>query len=220
MLIEYQIYATMKNLLAICVAVLMLSACGNRNGKEIGKPVTLPEPTEKQSVVYETDTIRIVSDNDLKLLVQPKFSGMTGFETISNENEYLSFEKVVGNSLIASSGTGVLRTLTVYSLDNGEKQFETSHYNGGIEPDGDGKGFTFKVLSANYTIRWNETAGAWENEDNIPEMYRSEDLETAKSDFASDLFDGLSIGLYIEKHFDIASGEVKDTGFFYWKYVE
>lgn len=216
---EYQNTAKMKKILSFCIAVLLVSACGSHNNNKVGKPISLPEPTETQHIVYETDTIRIVSDNDQKLMVQPKFDKLKGFEAVADENEYLSFEKVIGNCLVASSGTGNLRDLAAYDIHNGEKVLAIANYDGGIESDKEG-GFVFKVRNVDYALQWDEATSTWANEDNIPEAYRGELLETAKTELGCELFNGISIGLFIEKHFDIANREVKDTGAFYWKYVE
>ncbi len=213
-----------KASILFAIALLFLaSSCGNR--KDEKTPVTLPEIAENQQVVFENDTIRIIDDytdmNQNHIIIQPKFEEIKGIDIASPENEYEVYEGLLDGHLVTSVGTGNVRDLRVYNAADGKMLIEQSGFTDTITPDNDGKGFLFFILpEPSSTIYWNAETGTWDDESAVPAQYRGEPLQQGKAAAAEYVFNGYPLGLHVEYHADMTTGEVEPTGGYQWTYVE
>ena len=173
--------------------------------------LSLPELAQGDNVVFENDDLRIVernlcTDGEAMLNsfeVQPKHTGIKGF-TINGST--LDFEAILGNTLVTSEGTGVVRTLWLHDLATGEVVDVLFFY-------------TYD-WDKNPRISWSEKKGAWVDQTKVPDALRNEQLKEAQQSFKDQLFDGLPLMAKQRIKVDLKERKVTPLPEYKWGYVE
>lgn len=188
----------------------------------------LPELAQGDNVVFENNDLRIVerdlSSNDEEMLnsfeVQPKHTGIKGF-TIKGST--LDFEAILGNTLVTSEGTGVVRTLWLHDLATGEVVVPVDYPfdSDTLERQGTDALFFYTYdWDKNPRISWSEKKGTWVDQTKVPDALRNEQLKEAQQSFKDQLFDGLPLMAKQKIKVDLKERKVTPLPEYKWGYVE
>lgn len=190
--------------------------------------LSLPELAQGDDVVFENDDLRIVernlcTDGEAMLNsfeVQPKHTGIKGF-TIQGST--LDFEAILGNTLVTSEGTGVVRTLWLHDLATGEVVVPVDYPfdSDTLERQGTDALFFYTYdWDKNPRISWSEKKGAWVDQTKVPDALRNEQLKQAQQSFKDHLFDGLPLMAKQRIKVDLKERKVTPLPEYKWGYVE
>lgn len=190
--------------------------------------LSLPELAQGDQVIFENNDLRIVerdlSTNDEEMLnsfeVQPKHTGIKGF-TIKGST--LDFEAILGNTLVTSEGTGVVRTLWLHDLATGEVVVPVDYPfdSDTLERQGTDALFFYTYdWDKNPRISWSEKKGAWVDQTKVPDALRNEQLKEAQQSFKDQLFDGLPLMAKQRIKVDLKERKVTPLPEYKWGYVE
>lgn len=190
--------------------------------------LSLPELAQGDDVVFENDDLRIVerdlcTDGEAMLNsfeVQPKHTGIKGF-TINGST--LDFEAILGNTLVTSEGTGVVRTLWLHDLATGEVVVPVDYPfdSDTLERQGTDALFFYTYdWDKNPRISWSEKKGAWVDQTKVPDALRNEQLKEVQQSFKDQLFDGLPLMAKQRIKVDLKERKVTPLPEYKWGYVE
>lgn len=190
--------------------------------------LSLPELAQGDDVVFENDDLRIVerdlcTDGEAMLNsfeVQPKHTGIKGF-TINGST--LDFEDILGNTLVTSEGTGVVRTLWLHDLATGEGVVPVDYPfdSDTLERQGTDALFFYTYdWNKNPRISWSEKKGAWVDQTKVPDALRNEQLKQVQQSFKDQLFDGLPLMAKQRIKVDLKERKVTPLPEYKWGYVE
>lgn len=190
--------------------------------------LSLPELAQGEDVVFENDDLRIVerdlcTDGEAMLNsfeVQPKHTGIKGF-TIQGST--LDFEAILGNTLVTSEGTGVVRTLWLHDLATGELVVPVDYPfdSDTLERQGTDALFFYTYdWDKNPRISWSEKKGAWVDQTKVPDALRNEQLKEVQQSFKDQLFDGLPLMAKQRIKVDLKERKVTPLPEYKWGYVE
>ena len=179
-------------------------------------------------MVFENDDLRIVerdlSANDEAMLnsfeVQPKHTGIKGF-TIKSST--LDFEAILGNTLVTSEGTGVVRTLWLHDLATGEVVVPVDYPfdSDTLERQGTDALFFYTYdWDKNPRISWSEKKGAWVDQTKVPDALRNEQLKEAQQSVKDFLSDGFPLMAKQRIKVDLKERKVTPLPEYKWGYVE
>ena len=190
--------------------------------------LSLPELAQGDDLVFENDDLRIVerdlcTDGEAMLNsfeVQPKHIGIKGF-TINGST--LDFEAILGNTLVTSEGTGVVRTLWLHDLATGEVVVPVDYPfdSDTLERQGTDALFFYTYdWNKNPRISWSEKKGAWVDQTKVPDALRNEQLKQVQQSFKDQLFDGLPLMAKQRIKVDLKERKVTPLPEYKWGYVE
>lgn len=190
--------------------------------------LSLPELAQGDDLVFENDDLRIVerdlcTDGEAMLNsfeVQPKHTGIKGF-TINGST--LGFEAILGNTLVTSEGTGVVRTLWLHDLVTGEVVVPVDYPfdSDTLERQGTDALFFYTYdWNKNPRISWSEKKGAWVDQTKVPDALRNEQLKEVQQSFKDQLFDGLPLMAKQRIKVDLKERKVTPLPEYKWGYVE
>ena len=190
--------------------------------------LSLPELAQGDDVVFENDDLRIVArdlctDGEAMLNsfeVQPKHTGIKGF-TINGST--LDFEAILGNTLVTSEGTGVVRKLWLHDLATGEVVVPVDYPfdSDTLERQGTDALFFYTYdWDKNPRISWSEKKGAWVDQTKVPDALRNEQLKQVQQSFKDQLFDGLPLMAKQRIKVDLKERKVTPLPEYKWGYVE
>ena len=190
--------------------------------------LSLPELAQGDDVVFENDDLRIVerdlcTDGEAMLNsfeVQPKHTGIKGF-TINGST--LDFEAILGNTLVTSEGTGVVRTLWLHDLATGEVVVPVDYPfdSDTLERQGTDALFFYTYdWDKNPRISWSEKKGTWVDQTKVPDALRNEQLKEVQQSFKDQLFDGLPLMAKQRIKVDLKERKVTPLPEYKWGYVE
>ena len=190
--------------------------------------LSLPELAQGDDVVFENDDLRIVArdlctDGEAMLNsfeVQPKHTGIKGF-TINGST--LDFEAILGNTLVTSEGTGVVRKLWLHDLATGEVVVPVDYPfdSDTLERQGTDVLFFYTYdWDKNPRISWSEKKGAWVDQTKVPDALRNEQLKEVQQSFKDQLFDGLPLMAKQRIKVDLKERKVTPLPEYKWGYVE
>lgn len=175
-------------------------------GQQEAEEQALPLPPIKgdEEISFEDDRVRVVLGPPEGLVsplyIQPK---KTPYKAFKIEGERFSFEKVIGNALLASEG-GVIRTLLVYDLTTGERMLKSaSLIDMEIEVENEHQFCFYRYDNALPQVSWNEEKGVWEEVNQVPAALQNADLAEAKEKSEGDLYDGLVLMAYQKVRVDL-----------------
>ena len=164
----------------MAVGVVLLISCKNTGATtsdgtadstrvaSVEQTLELPVLKPEETIVFEDDKVRIVEGEIVEtddgmyntLYMQPKNAACKRFKI---EGTFLSFESVVGDAVVASEGTGTIRTLRIYDLTTGEKLLELESFaDQGIVIENDHQFAFYRYDDAFPQVFWNEEKAAWE----------------------------------------------------------
>ena len=132
----------------------------------VEQTLELPALKPEEKIVFEDDKVRIVEGEIVEtdggvyntLYMQPK---STAYKRLKIEGTFLSFEGVVGDAVLASEGTGMIRTLWVYNLTTGEKLLELESFSDyGIVIENDHQFTFYRYDDVFPQVFWNEEKAA------------------------------------------------------------
>lgn len=211
----------------IAVVALLFTSCGgNSDGRQ--KSQKLPVLTANERSLFENDALRIVEEDGMEtegwvyniLKVHPKQSTIKNFQI---EGTILSFESVIGNTMLVSEGTSTLRTLLPYDLTTGEKIFDIEYNfssDPGIDVNNDYQ-FSFYTYEETLpTISWDEQTKSWKSPNELPEIVQNADLEKVKKEAEENLFDGFSLMAYRKVKVDLKERTATPVDEYKWGYLE
>ena len=190
--------------------------------------LSLPELAQGDDLVFENDDLRIVArdlctDGEAMLNsfeVQPKHTGIKGF-TINGST--LDFEAILGNTLVTSEGTGVVRTLWLHDLATGEVVVPVDYPfdSDTLERQGPDALFFYTYdWDKNPRISWSEKKGAWIDQTKVPDALRNAPLKEVQQSFKDQLFDGLPLMAKQRIKVDLKERKVTPLPEYKWGYVE
>ena len=190
--------------------------------------LSLPELAQGDDVVFENDDLRIVerdlcTDGEAMLNsfeVLPKHTGIKGF-TINGST--LDFEAILGNTLVTSEGTGVVRKLWLHDLATGEVVVPVDYPfdSDTLERQGTDALFFYTYdWNKNPRISWSEKKGAWVDQTKVPDALRNEQLKQVQQSFKDQLFDGLPLMAKQRIKVDLKERKVTPLPEYKWGYVE
>ena len=190
--------------------------------------LSLPELAQGDDVVFENNDLRIVerdisTDDDPMLNsfeVQPKHTGTKGF-TINGST--LDFEAILGNTLVTSEGTGVVRKLWLHDLATGEVVVPVDYPfdSDTLERQSTDALFFYTYdWDKNPRISWSEKKGAWVDQTKVPDVLRNEQLKEVQQSFKDQLFDGLPLMAKQKVKVDLMERKVTPLEEYRWGYVE
>ena len=190
--------------------------------------LSLPELAQGDDVVFENDDLRIVERNlstdDEAMLnsfeVQPKHTGIKGF-TIKGST--LDFEAILGNTLVTSEGTGVVRTLWLHDLATGELVVPIDYPfdSDTLERQGTDALFFYTYdWDKNPRISWSEKKGAWVDQTKVPDALRNGQLKEVQQSFKDQLFDGLPLMAKQRIKVDLKERKITPLPEYKWGYGE
>ena len=190
--------------------------------------LSLPKLAQGDDLVFENDDLRIVArdlctDGEAMLNsfeVQPKHTGIKGF-TINGST--LDFEAILGNTLVTSEGTGVVRKLWLHDLATGEVVVPVDYPfdSDTLERQGTDALFFYTYdWDKNPWISWSEKKGAWVDQTKVPDALRNEQLKEVQQSFKDQLFDGLPLMAKQRIKVDLKERKVTPLPEYKWGYVE
>nr|WP_315124665.1 hypothetical protein [uncultured Capnocytophaga sp.] len=223
---------------AIVVATTLLISCNNAattpsgdatdstQTTSVGEALPLPALNPQEEVVFENDNVRIVEAETVEtdegvsntLCMQPK---NTSYKAFSIEGTVLAFEGVVGKAVLASEGTGTVRTLWVYDLTTGKELAQIdSFHDSGIQAENDHQFSFYRYDDAYPQVYWNQEKGVWEQRNKVPAELQNADLENAKKEMKENLFHGLTLMAQQKISVDTKTGKVTPLNNYKWSYIE
>jgi len=190
--------------------------------------LSLPELAQGDDLVFENDDLRIVArdlctDGEAMLNsfeVQPKHTGIKGF-TIQGST--LDFEAILGNTLVTSEGTGVVRTLWLHDLATGEVVVPVDYpfESDTLEIQGDDVLFFYTYdWDKNPRISWDQKKGTWVDQTKVPAALRNEQLKEAQQAVKDFLSEGLPLMAKQKVKVDLKERKVTPLEEYRWGYVE
>lgn len=192
----------------------------------VEQTLELPALKPEEKIVFENDKVRIVEGEIVEtdggvyntLYMQPKNAAYKRFKI---EGTFLSFESVVGDAVLASEGTGTIRTLWVYNLTTGEKLLELESFSDyGIVIENDHQFTFYRYDDAFPQVSWNEEKAAWENRNHVPAELQNSDLEEAKKKSQEYLFGGLTLMAHQKVQVDVQKRKATPLNEYKWNYIE
>lgn len=192
----------------------------------VEQTLELPALKPEEKIVFEDDKVRIVEGEIVEtdggvyntLYMQPKNAAYKRFKI---EGTFLSFESVVGDAVLASEGTGTIRTLWVYNLTTGEKLLELESFSDyGIVIENDHQFTFYRYDDAFPQVSWNEEKAAWENRNHVPAELQNSDLEEAKKKSQEYLFGGLTLMAHQKVQVDVQKRKATPLNEYKWNYIE
>ena len=189
--------------------------------------LSLPELAQGDDVVFENDDLRIVerdlcTDGEAMLNsfeVQPKHTGIKGF-TINGST--LDFEAILGNTLVTSEGTGVVRTLWLHDLATGEVVVPVDYPfdSDTLERQGTDALFFYTYDEAFPTITWDKARGVWVDQTKVPDALRNDQLKELQAKLQQDLFDGLPLMALRKVEVNLQEHRVTPLNEYRWGVIE
>ncbi len=192
----------------------------------VEQTLELPALKPEEKIVFEDDKVRIVEGEIVEtddgvyntLYMQPKNAAYKAFKI---EGTVLSFENIVGHALVASEGTGTIRTLWVYDLTTGEKLLAVESFaDHGIVIENDHQFSFYRYDEALPQVSWNEEKAAWENCNQVPAELQNSDLEEAKKRSQEYLFGGLTLMAHQKVQVDVKKRKATPLNEYKWNYIE
>ncbi len=192
----------------------------------VEQTLELPALKPEEKIVFEDDKVRIVEGEIVEtddgvyntLYMQPKNAAYKAFKI---EGTVLSFENIVGHALVASEGTGTIRTLWVYDLTTGEKLLAVESFaDHGIVIENDHQFSFYRYDEALPQVSWNEEKAAWENCNQVPAELQNSDLEEAKKKSQEYLFNGLTLMAHRKIQVKIKERKAAPLNEYKWGYIE
>ncbi len=192
----------------------------------VEQTLELPALKPEEKIVFEDDKVRIVEGEIVEtddgvyntLYMQPKNAAYKAFKI---EGTVLSFENIVGHALVASEGTGTIRTLWVYDLTTGEKLLAVESFaDHGIVIENDHQFSFYRYDDALPQVSWNEEKAAWENCNQVPAELQNSDLEEAKKRSQEYLFGGLTLMAHQKVQVDVKKRKATPLNEYKWNYIE
>nr|WP_313965869.1 hypothetical protein [uncultured Porphyromonas sp.] len=190
--------------------------------------LSLPELAQGDQIIFENNDLRIVerdlSTNDEEMLnsfeVQPKHTGIKGF-TIKGST--LDFEAILGNTLVTSEGTGVVRTLWLHDLATGEVVVPVDYPfdSDTLERQGTDALFFYTYdWNKNPRISWDQKKGTWVDQTKVPAALRNKQLKEAQQAVKDFLSEGLPLMAKQKVKVDLKERKVTPLPEYKWGYVE
>lgn len=186
-------------------------------------PVDLPTLAKGEEVVFENSDVRIVSkstetstDSYNTFKIQPKTTAYKKFEI---RGTYLSFQKIIGNTLVVTEGTGVISDLLLYDLKTGQKPMEVQYsITDEVKVENDDE-FSYYTINENSpSMFWNGETSSWEKVNNIPQKLMNDDL--AKAQKKVEEFGGGNVSAYQKIRVNLKDKKVTPLEEYKWDYAE
>lgn len=185
------------------------------------QPLQLPALKSGEEVEFENDKVRIVTTEPEGLLgrinVQPK---STLYKQFKIQGVRITFEKILGKTLVASEGSGIIRRIWVYDLTTGEKVLEAKSFADigiPITVENEHQFSYYRYDEALPQISWNEEKEVWENVNQVPAQLLNDDLEEAKENSQGNLYNGLMLIAYQKVKVDIQNRKVTPLNQYKWE---
>jgi len=224
-------------ILGTVLALSLLSiGCTGQTGQSASTDSTqiaslpLPELEEADEVAFENDAVRIVEGKTIEteggvyntIKVQPKRSG-ADVKAFELEGTILSFEGVVGHTLLTSEGTGAICPLSLYDLATGKEvmpidlPFDSGE---GVEVV-DANTFYFYTYDEAYpTMTWDKQKGVWVDQNKVPDALRNDQLKELQAKLQLDLFDGSPLMALRKVEVKIKERKVTPLDEYRWSVIE
>lgn len=224
-------------ILGAALALSLLSiGCTGQTGQSASTDSTqivalpLPELEEGDEVAFENDAVRIVEGKTIEteggvyntIKVQPKRSG-ADVKAFQLEGTILSFEGVVGHTLLTSEGTGAICPLSLYDLATGKEvmpidlPFDSGE---GVEVV-DANTFYFYTYDEAYpTMTWDKQKGVWVDQNKVPDALRNDQLKELQAKLQLDLFDGSPLMALRKVEVKIKERKVTPLDEYRWSVIE
>lgn len=198
----------------------------------VEETLELPPLKPDDQLVYQDDNIRILEKEFDEPYVEGEedsggmynifyiYPKKTSYKQFSIKGSTLDFEHVLGKTLILSEGTGTVRTLWVYDLTIGKEMFEVNSFNSEITIENDHQFSFYLYDDDNPQVFWNEKKHKWENRNQVPKKLQNADLEAAKKEEQTHLFDGLTLMAQQKMLVDIQKREITPLDEYKWGYIE
>ena len=224
-------------ILGTALALSLLSiGCTGQTGQSASTDSTqiaalpLPELEEGDEVAFENDAVRIVEGKTIEteggvyntIKVQPKRSD-ADVKAFELEGTILSFEGVVGHTLLTSEGTGAICPLSLYDLATGKEvmpidlPFDSGE---GVEVV-DANTFYFYTYDEAYpTMTWDKQKGVWVDQNKVPDALRNDQLKELQAKLQLDLFDGSPLMALRKVEVKIKERKVTPLDEYRWSVIE
>lgn len=215
---------------------LLTVGCTGQTGQSASTDSTqiaslpLPELEEGDEVAFENDAVRIVEGKTIEteggvyntIKVQPKRSG-ADIKAFELEGTILSFEGVVGHTLLTSEGTGAICPLSLYDLATGNEvmpidlPFDSGQ---GVEVADANTFYFYTQDEASPTIAWDQKKGAWADLNKVPDALRNKQLKELQEKLQPDLFDGLPLMALRKVEVKLQERKVTPLNEYRWSVIE
>jgi hypothetical protein len=224
-------------ILGTALALSLLSiGCTGQTGQSASTDSTqiaslpLLELEEGDEVAFENDAVRIVEGKTIEteggvyntIKVQPKRSG-SDIKTFELEGTILTFEGVVGHTLLTSEGTGAICPLSLYDLATGKEvmpidlPFDSGE---GVEVV-DANTFYFYTYDEAYpTMTWDKQKGVWVDQNKVPDALRNDQLKELQAKLQLDLFDGSPLMALRKVEVKLQERKVTPLDEYRWSVIE
>lgn len=224
-------------ILGTALALSLLSiGCTGQTGQSASTDSTqiaalpLPELEEGDEVAFENDAVRIVEGKTIEteggvyntIKVQPKRSG-SDVKAFELEGTILSFEGVVGHTLLTYEGTGATGTLSLHDLATGKPvmpidlPFDSGE---GVEVV-DANTFYFYTYDEAYpTMTWDKQKGVWVDQNKVPDALRNDQLKELQAKLQLDLFDGSPLMALRKVEVKLQERKVTPLDEYRWSVIE
>ena len=224
-------------ILGTALALSLLSiGCTGQTGQSASTDSTqiaflpLPELEEGDEVAFENDAVRIVEGKTIAteggvyntIKVQPKRSA-SDIKAFELEGTILTFEGVVGHTLLTSEGTGAICPLSLYDLATGKEvmpidlPFDSGE---GVEVV-DANTFYFYTYDEAYpTMTWDKQEGVWVDQNKVPDALRNDQLKELQAKLQLDLFDGLPLMALRKVEVKLQERKVTPLDEYRWSVIE
>ena len=224
-------------ILGTALALCLLSiGCTGQTGQSASTDSTqiatlpLSELEEGDEVAFENDEVRIVKGKTIAteggvyntIKVQPKRSA-SDIKAFELEGTILTFEGVVGHTLLTYEGTGATGTLSLHDLATGKAvmpidlPFDSGE---GVEVV-DANTFYFYTYDEAYpTMTWDKQKGVWVDQNKVPDALRNDQLKELQAKLQRDLFDGLPLMALRKVEVKLQERKVTPLDEYRWSVIE
>lgn len=224
-------------ILGTALALSLLSiGCTGQTGQSASTDSTqivslpLPELEEGDEVAFENDEVRIVKGKTIEteggvyntIKVQPKRSG-SDIKAFELEGTILTFEGVVGHTLLTSEGTGTTGTLSLHDLATGKAVMPIDlPFDSGLGVEvADAHTFYFYTYDEAFpTITWDKARGVWVDQTKVPDALRNDQLKELQAKLQQDLFDGLPLMALRKVEVNLQEHKVTPLDEYRWGVIE
>ncbi|ATA72752.1 MULTISPECIES: hypothetical protein [Capnocytophaga] len=219
--------------ISIILFSVLLIACKNQSAKSKDtlsaseeQKVSLPELKAGEENVFENNLFRLVDGGTVEtsdgiyntLKVQPKNSGIATFEI---EGTVLTFEGVVGSTLLVSEGTGTVGLLTLFDLTSGKEILQIENFTSDeLSVENDNAFYYYAYDQDLPTVAWSEAKKVWEPVNKVPKtLLESQELKDVAEN-NENLFEGMPMMAKQKIRVDIQQKKIIPLNEYKWLYIE